>query len=380
MKIGVIMASNLFNYESQRLSAEGLRQLNSFNSYNFAGIIGNKSPIEIENTDFILRASETEPVFMLGGGLLISQTSNISWTLSQDNMMGYIRVTLNPETGTIVTDEYSGIEIPTDPHLCSYVSMNKEYTIYSVIDTLNDDDNPSILHYYEYSDGTYTESTDTVIDETKTYYMKYDSSSFSFRISEADPVYNYNGNTIWVSDNSFIIPICVRINGEIKTVVRIKDLRDLEGFLSLESYAKLKAYCEGTFVWTVGGDEEVTAPDGTVHRKGDIGNLNVTGGVISNNVDNEPVILESLQIQDFQNASEDDRLYVDNFGNVQLARDYRVPVDRGGTFVDGSWDETKPRYSAKRNLGIYYGTNSPSDKYPVPNPVEGDIYLKIIDD
>ena len=99
----------------------------------------------------------------------------------------------------------------------------------------------------------------------------------------------------------------------------------------------------------------------------------------SNNIDDEPVAVESLQIQNLNNSSPDDRLYVDNFGNLLTDSNYRTPVDRGGTYLENSWDEAKPRYSAKQNLGIYYGTQDPNATYPINPPVEGDIYLKIID-
>ena len=62
--------------------------------------------------------------------------------------------------------------------------------------------------------------------------------------------------------NTFIIPLGVRTaDNELYQVVCVRDLKDLSGFLSLEAYAKLKAYCDGTFVWTEGGEDEVTAPE-----------------------------------------------------------------------------------------------------------------------
>lgn len=380
------MATNLFNYTSQKLNAESLRQINSFNSYNYAGIVGKDYPLSTEeDEDFerngyrvTLKATESDPVVFLGAGLVLTQNSDLLFKMIYSQSIGYIKVTLDPNTGTILTDEYSGIESGVAP--LDFIDIKKNYTIYSVVNALSEDLNPS-LYYYEYEDGTYTPTTDETVDDTKTYYSKYESSNIAFRATNAfgNTIYNYNGNTIWVSDNVFIIPICVRNGSTIEYVVKLRDLKDLEGFLSLESYSRLRQYCEGTFVWTVGGQEEVTAPDGTVHKKGDIGSLNVTDNLISSNVDDVPVAVESLQIQDFKDASEDDRLYVDNFGNLQKDSDYKTPVKRGGTYIENNWDETKPRYSAKQNLGIYYGTLDPSSTFPINPPVEGDIYLKIID-
>lgn len=374
------MASNLFNYESQKLSAEELRLVNSFNSYNFAGVIGKDVPISRDGYDVTLEASPENPVIMLGGGLLLTQTSNLTFDMNTaTNQLGYIQVTLAEENGSIITDEYKGIEVKVSR--CGYISLNKGFTIYSVVDTLDEGDDPSILSYYEYEEGLYTPSTDTIVDPEKTYYTKYDSSNFAFNVPSefGNTIYNYNGNTIWVSDNVFIIPICIRHGSEIEYVVRVKDLRDLEGFLSLETYNKLKAYCEGTFVWTVGGQEEVVAPDGTVHKKGDIGDLNITGGYISHHDEAEPITISSLRLENLNNASKDDRIYIGEGGVLSVDTDYLTPVYKGGTWVDGSWDTTKPRYSAKLNLGIFYGDKDPTQSYPTTAPTEGDIYLQIID-
>ena len=68
------MSTNLFNYTNQKLSADELRQINSFNSYNYAGIVGSSasSPFEYSGNFVTLKATEFNPVVFLGGGLLLN--------------------------------------------------------------------------------------------------------------------------------------------------------------------------------------------------------------------------------------------------------------------------------------------------------------------
>lgn len=372
--------ANLFNYTSQRLSAEELRQMNSFNSYNYAGVVAKENPFTIEDNTMKADASEENPIVFLGGGLLITYTTPISVSLRIRERFAYLKVVLDEETGTITNDEYSKITLEYTS--CSYLKAGNQYTIFTVVDVLEGD--PSSNHLYEYADGTYTETTDEEIEEGKTYYAKYESQNFSFGKSAdlgATKIFNYNGNTIWLDNNTFIIPLGVRTaDNELYQVVCVRDLKDLSGFLSLEAYAKLKAYCDGTFVWTEGGEDEVTAPDGTTHMKGDVGELNITGNVIRNRINEEnPVEIERLAVGNFKEATSRDRIVADENGKLSLQKNYKVPVADGGTYIENSWDESKPRCSAKRNLGIWYGTQDPSNVYPFNPAVEGDIYLKIIE-
>lgn len=381
------MATNLFNYTNQKLSADELRQINSFNSYNYAGIVGSKSvsPFEYSGNFVTLKATEFNPIVFLGGGLLLNQTSDLLINMTTNKSLAYLEINLDNNKGNILTDESEGVTLKYAQ--CSDIVFKKSYTTFALVTQA--DGNPSESGYYEYiSDtNTYVLSSNASVIPEKSYYIKFESSNFTFKSDTfGNKTFTYFGNTIWITDRIFIIPLIIRLNDKFEEVVGIQDLRDLEGFLSLEAYSKLKAYCEGTFVWTVGGEEEVIAPDGTKHKKGDIGELNITGNVIKNlrnrgtdqnPVYSDPVEITNLNIQSLQGGTDKDRLVVDENGNLQLVKNYKVPVVDGGTYLESNWDENNPWKSAKTNLHIRYGTGDPSSVYTTP--VEGDIYLKIVE-
>ena len=373
------MSTNLYNYTNQKFKADELRLINSFNSYNYAGIVAKSSPLVRNGNKILLQASDVVPVVFLGGGLLIKQTSNLELDLSIDHNLVYMKIILDNDYGSIITDEYDGISIESTG--CNYVSFDAPFTLYTLVDKA--EGNPVNNHYYEYiyNEDRYVLSSDTTVVPSKVYYIRYDSNNFSFRSSTfGNAIYKYNGNTIWIDSKTFIIPLAIRDGSNYREVVCVKDLKDLSEFLSLDAYARLKNYCEGTFVWSVGGEEEVVAPDGTIHKKGDIGSLNITGNLIKNkNSDEAPVEISRLALSNLKNSTDKDRLIVDSEGKLDVQKDYKVPVQDGGTYLESNWDINKPRYSAKKNLGIWYGKNDPTNQYPFNPAVEGDIYLKIIE-
>ena len=383
------MSTNLFNYTNQKLNAEQFRVMNGFNSFNFAGIIGEESPFEVQSNNIVyLVARESNPVTFLGGGLILTQDSTLNIDMSTANRLAYLRVVLSDD-GTIISDEYSGVSLQY-MSLSSF-NFSNAYTVYTVVEEASG--SPAANHYYEYNSvtGTYTLSSAITVDASTTYYIKFDSSTFSFSSPEYEgTVFRYNGNTLWLNTNTFIIPLLVRGDStDITEVIKVKNLKDLATYLSMDSYNALKAYCEGTFVWTVGGQEEVTAPDGTTHKKGDIAGLNITGTTILNSTNtgdesnpkyDSPVSFANIKITELAGDSSTQRLYIDTDGQLKMQSNYKVSIADGGTYNSGNeWDISRPRYSAKKNLGIFYGTYTPTSTNPANPPVEGDIYLKIIE-
>lgn len=384
------MAINLFNYTNQKLNAEQFRIINGFNSFNFAGIIGETSPFSESSNLITLNASESNPVTFLGGGLILTVDSNLSIDMATAKRLAYLRVSLS-EDGTILSDEYSGVSLQYMS--LSYYNFSNPYTIYSVVEEASG--SPAANNYYEYNNatGAYTLSVAESVDESVTYYIKYESSTFTFSSSEyVGTVFHYNGNTLWLDNNTFIIPLVMRGDSQdIYEVIQVKSLKDLSSLLSLENYNALKAYCEGTFVWTVGGQEEVVAPDGTKHKKGDIAGLNITGTTIMNRTNNGtsdqplynlPVSIPNIRITELAGIVDSEelptqKLFLDSFGQLKVKPNYKVPLKDGGVYNPSSWDENNPYLSAKQNLHIRYGVGDPSSSYNAP--IEGDIYLKIIE-
>ena len=376
------MSTNLFNYTNQKLNAEQFRVINGFNSFNYAGVLGEKSPFVKNGNTYRLVATEYEPVTFIGGGLVLTQTSDLEIYMTSAKQIACLYIELDPSKTDITTDAY---DVSIKKYSLSYFKASQPYTVYTVVEEASGD--PSLQNFYVYDNGTYTPVTASTIVPEFTYYIKYEASTFSFQCSDlGDTVFHYNGNTLWLNDNTFIIPLIARWeNDEFYEIVRCKSLKDLSTFLSLDTYNALKAYCEGTFVWSVGGQDEVTAPDGTVHKKGDIGGLNITGATIRNNknigspeqpVYTEPVNIPNIKITELAGDKLEDQnrpahlVYISEDGTVTKWNNYRIPIAHGGT-------DATTKLEAKTNLGIRYGTDNPGKV--VTNPAEGDIYLKIIE-
>lgn len=384
------MATKLFNYTNQRLNADKLREVQAFNSDNFAGIISKdlSSPFSVSGNVVTLVASEN-PVSFLGGGVLLNQADDVYCTLLENNKLWYLEVTLDADVATILNDnliEVVNSEIQIDrinfkSTVCSSITTDATYTYFTP--TFEASGNPSESNYYEYDDNAYVLSSDTEVDATKIYYVKIEASRILFQLNEGTPVYSYLGNTIWTSDSTFIIPLFAKIDNELVQTIIIRTLSDFENLMSMESFSRLKSYVDGTFVWSCGGRETVLAPDGTTHRKGDIGGLNITGDTIYNNINygtdanpdyHDPVKIQNLTINNLASVSNDvdTKLVVDTDGNITAKSDYILPIIHGGTGANN-------RTTIKKNLGIFYGTTKPQQSPPTTTPQEGDIYLWIIE-
>ena len=371
------MATKLFNYKNQRLNANKLREVQAFNSSNFGGIVSNTSPFIVNGNAVTL----VSPVTFLGGGVLLNQLENVSSTISNNNLW-CLEVTLDSSVANITTDELIDSSNPSEPtskiqfknYTCSNLSKGPTFTYFSPIE--HPSGAPNTSGYYVYNNNSYTVSTDTSVNPSTDYYYKIEASKIKFTISgENTNTYNYIGNTLWLNENTFIIPLYANIGGELVQAVVIRDLSDLEGLLSLSAYADLKKYLEENFVWSIGGQE----PIGN-HKKGDIGYLNITNNIISrNDASNGVVRISRLAIDKLKNGNTPEevndthtKLCINNDGIISVKRDYIQPISHGGT---GATE----RGEAKRKLGIFYGTKSPTSSFPISNPQIRDIYFKIIE-
>lgn len=383
------MATKLFNFTNQRLNAEKLREVQAFNSSDFGGIISRDlvSPFSISDNTVILDASENSPVTFLGGGLILNQTEQASCSFINNKTLWYLEVELNSNVANITTDELIVSEDPPTKSinfkstLCDSLTIDKTYTYFTPV--FEAQGSPKNNQYYEYSTDTYILSEDESVDSTKTYYLKIEASRLLFTASYlSTSTFSYFGNTIWISPTVFIIPLFAYVDDDIVQAVTIRDIGNFESLISMESFAKLKTYADGTFVWSIGGMEPIMAPDGTSHRKGDIGKLNITDDTIYNieHADdstpnyNTPVKIQNLTINSISNENNNayTKLIVDKEGNISTSLDYIESVYHGGTGANN-------RSEAKTNLGIFYGDKNPKTSSPTNIPQEGDIYLWIIE-
>ena len=248
-----------------------------------------------------------------------------------------------------------------------------------------------------------------------------------FTISMSNPyndnnisTFDYISNTLWLKeDEVFIIPLVVFIGNE--NVDKVKflqllqyiDVNDIKRFLSADLFYKLKKYVEDNFTWRSGG--KVTAnpfnPSGS--GKGTVGDLNVTGHVLSNiktdlnerrrkATNKESVLtldfrhiyfsdldtfndqnISSTDIPEPRQAKKDDyALFIRYYPKSEALNESTyspyngklvqaaLPVSAGGTGAHN-------REAGKKNLGITYGKSKPlnnSEKYQ-----NGDIYFQIVE-
>lgn len=369
------MSVELFNYTNQKLNAERLRELESFNSAGFGGIIAESSPFSVNGNQVTL----SENTSILGGGVLLNNNSSATYTFINSSELWCVKVNLDNSNANIVTEVNDNIEFIIIN--CDSISRNASYTYYSPVVSAEDE---HLDIYYEYILGEdekhyYELTSDTTVDSSKQYYVKVEANSIRFGANI--PTFGYRnftyfGNTLWLNANTFIIPLYAKIDNDLIQTVIIKGLNDFRELLSLDAYSQLKAYCDGTFVWSSGGGELVTAPDGTTHKKGDIGALNISGDKISHQsgsfVQVDKLIISNLA---YVENDEDTKVTINSDGQISISNDYIQPIEHGGT---GSFN----KLHAKRNLGIYYGANnnySPKDRNPISDSSEGDIFLWIIE-
>lgn len=371
------MAFNVFNYKNQSLNAEKLREMSYFTTSNFGGIVEEESPIYIDGNK-VSFVPGTNTVKFLAGGLYIECTEQLDYEFKDSKNLLCLEVTLNSDNSNLMTDTM------VDNYGNSYVKfsayevkpMNVSQPFYTLAMVEEPSGNPAAKGYYYYDEETKRfcpVETDEL--ENIPYYHKLESTACSFGLSGIN--YTYKGNTIWLSDTKFIVPLVVRSNsGLVSEVVSVKSKENFEDLLSIGSYAELKAMIENEFVWHEGGKELVGEK-----QKGDIADLNITGNYIShvnNTEDNftDRVRLSNIQVEALANDANcwNSKLIVNKDGSIDVDPDYKTPVEAGGTFSDTNWDEKNPRRSAKQNLGIFYGTSNP----PATGNKEGDIYFKII--
>ena len=373
------MPFSVYNLKNQALNAEKRREIDYFNTSNFGGIIADYSPFAISGDTISLRDSSVK---FIGGGLRIDVQDEYNWSYSftsdnRENML-VLEVTLDTARANIATDQlldsngFSAVKFAG--YYCNPLVVDK--TSYTLVPVEQPEGNPKEKGFYFYNEdeNKFEPSEDTEVQPI-TYYYKIESLNCSFTTGGKN--YTYYGNTIWMNENKFIIPICIKLpDGEVKTAAAVKSKESFEKLLSLGNYTELKNYVDSNFVWHEGGD----TPTGK-YRKGGIGDLVIADNCIrhkNNTNDNlsDRVRISNLQIDALANEENNfnSKIIVNPDGSLDVDPDYKVPVAAGGTFSENNWDELNPRRSAKFNLGIYYGSENP----PATGVREGDIYFKIM--
>lgn len=393
------MAINIFNYTNQKLSADNLRKLNNFSSNNYGGIItlDNKSPIHIDGKNIMWDI----PFNMVCGGLTLSITDIP--TQLQENELLMLSVDLSDVNLANVTSDVLNNKCSIFKTLLTTFTIDEDYSTLSKINAIQSPTSviPYQLGWYEEVEGNFVQTEDSEYDENKVYYDRVIGSTFSFNYNYNGTMFNfkYDGNTLWTSKTSFIIPLVINVGGQCKQLVACRNMSDFSGLLSASNYARLKAFIENSFVWTEGGKKLVDEKSGKPHSKGDIGLLNITENKISNNgrsyirtinedgeveykttSNNGAVIIDNPSLSNVEiykgdlvsiGYSNDELLVLEANGNVsKTSSSFTLPIGRGGTGASN-------KQNAKKNLGFNYGTANPKTSNIAGQ--EGDVYFWIVE-
>jgi hypothetical protein len=181
-------------------------------------------------------------------------------------------------------------------------------------------------------------------------------------ISNAN-VSNYNGRTLWIS-GGFIIPLFSISGGTLTSLAVVKNGKSWEEFLTRSAIDTLKANLNSEYTHQVGSTGN--------NKFGKVANYDFSADSIRHftgaNVPTEIFTTDSSNrfiLPTYGSGA----LYVDNH-NVNSGL---LPVSKGGTGANNA-------LKAKQNLGIYYGTELPS-QHDFDGAIinQGDIYFRILE-
>lgn len=417
------MAINVYNTKQQALNAEKLAELFSFSTNDFGGLVSSDLPIAFSkdaNNKWMWSwvGEEGDTFKFIGGGIdidYIKEPNEVGRTL-ENNYFYALHVTVPDPSASITTDKYSVNNAIITQFSCTDIIQSDIYLpviiptgnpkydgyyeyVLQYIEVQNPEGNPSEQGWYEYDElnDDYIVSQDTQVDLEKTYYIN----EYIYIRSNDEEVDNekvyytkapecivvlknvdvngtgtyrdieYYGNTCWVSNNSFIIPICGWNTSYETPIVLVfnRNKTGYESFLTARTYYHILKQLEDIFVFRAGGP-----------TKGDIGQLNITNNIISNK-DESNVSIDSPKLLNIDNSvvNEISRniLLTDDDGNVMKSSpQYIIPVQHGGT-------SSNNRSQARKNLGIYYGKGTPENVVGVPKKFDGSVdtgavYFKIL--
>ena len=388
------MAIRIYNTKQQGLNANKLSKILSFTDNNFSGLISECKNASGEVVDSITINSnntwqwnsilENTVISFLSGGILVDYDVPISSNAqleSEEDRYPKEFANKNCMWGMLVyvNDDNTNILSHLKPQIIQ-VQCGKIELVNQYFEILEPYGNPSLQSYYEKvlvlnpneNSESYIESEDTVVDPSKTYYYKLESSTY--RITNPNitglttsTVWEYYGNTLWIKEgDSFFIPfVCKDDSNNISSMVFNRDGKSYESFLCLRTYYQLLRGFNDTFVWRKGGK-----------TLGDIGNLNITGNIISNK-EGGRVIIDKLSLSNLNSGNLSRLLTLSADDQIEVTTNYIMPIGGGGTGANNT-------QTAKNNLGFYYGTSDPNVVAPRKQdgssiiPIPGDVYFQII--
>lgn len=281
------------------------------------------------------------------------------------------------------TSGFGGIianEEPIDVTVPCFVALNTHFICEGVSIDVADEVFPttSESNYFvglevKFVDGGNIKTDETTDIKLKTYTpsaMSYVDNKFTFTLNGNE--YEYVYKAVDLGADGFMIPLLMITGGTKTSIVAYSD-GSFDDALTQSAYDRLKTYVEETFVWHEGGETLKGS-----YKKGQIGNLIVTGNLIKNVTDGNSVSIRKLNINNTTSEYvEPERFpHVDNNNDVTVASNWAIQPTHGGI---GNAAHRESRNTAREILGIYSGTTAP-ESYSFPYAVaDGDIYFKIIE-
>ena len=389
------MAIRIYNTKQQGLNANKLSKILSFTDNNFSGLISECKNASGEIVDSITINSnntwqwnsilENTVISFLSGGVLIDYDVPISSNSqigSEEDRYPKEFANKNCMWGMLVhiNDSNTNLLSHLTPQIiqvqCETIELIDQY-----FEILEPYGNPSLQSYYEKvlvlnpnseNSDSYAKSVDEVVDPSKTYYYKLESSTYRIKNPQitdvpTSTVWKYYGNTLWVKEgDSFFIPfVCKDDKNNISSMVFNRDGKSYESFLCLRTYYQLLKGFNDKFVWRKGGE-----------TLGDVGNLNITENTISNKKGGR-VVIDKLSLSNLNSGNLSRLLTLSADNQIEVTSNYVMPISYGGTQANNT-------QTAKTNLGFYYGTSDPNVVTPKKQdgssviPIPGDVYFQII--
>ena len=407
------MAIRIYNTQNQALNAKKMADLLSFATDDFAGVIvddwddssiQNPTIYDSSNNSWYWNQNlKNKQITFVGAGISLEYdvpavnnstgAGKFSYPINNYTYLFGLDVIVPNKSSSIVSDNG---RIWLSYALCSSIEQSDRYIVVT-----NPSGNPALKEYYEYISSSYVLTQDTSVIANKVYYYRIEKEAFKVEGAQfidrttdqgtflSGKTFEYYGNTIWIQKNlqydggivdRFFIPICYRYNdgGTLRgsSMIFRRDKSAYRSFLSAQAYNNLLQEIGDKFVWKAGGT-----------KKGDIGELNVTGKIISNKDVNSNGVIINFPI--FNNVS---RLANKSEGSrssglnsiLVLDEDNKPKKIHNNFIVDRSHGGTGAADIdiARRNLHFSYGTSIPKNiPYLLDNKTKdyGAVYFKIIE-
>lgn len=174
----------------------------------------------------------------------------------------------------------------------------------------------------------------------------------------------YTGRTIWVNSTVFEIPL-FETNGskKVTSLIEVKDGKSWREFLTADALAQWEQAADAKYTWKAGSAGNT--------QNGKVGNYDFSADALSH-------IVGTTSTEVLATTS-DNVFKFSQYGAGALSVDSNHIVNSGTLSVENGGTGGTDKSSAKQGLGIFYGSEHPSEHtFDVAYGV-GDIYFRILE-